>query len=423
MIESPLPHELRGRPGGGRAPLYFDKQVTFGAYSYQYIAGFGELAWDRLSQALEELEADCFVVVSESSLPKALLDEVSHRVGLIRPTTTLTFSGGERAKTAATLDRLAAGALEQGASRRSCVLGVGGGLAGNVAGLLAALLFRGIRFVQIPTTLLGMSDSVLSLKQAVNSSVGKNHIGTFHKPEFVWSNIDFLAGLPVIERKAAMCEVIKNVLAIRPGDYDEVAGLVTRAADFSVEEHLRIIELAIEQKSAVMADDPYEKREALVLEYGHTVGHALEVGMRGLMPHGIAVGVGMIVAAKIACRLELADDLVEQTHHDLLGRLDVPTAIPATIDPEALMARIRRDNKRGYLEPLADAHDMVLLQALGHPLSTGRVPLTRVPDTVIEDCIRACQARQMVHIGLARARPATEEVRVAGSAEMSTASV
>jgi 3-dehydroquinate synthetase len=389
----------RGQPQGTRR---FATIVKFGDHTYRYFAGSGPAAWDWLGGALGDLQADRFVIVSERSLPPDLLNEISRRISEVGPTSTLTFAGSESAKTVATLDTLATQALEQGATRRSCVLAVGGGLAGNVAGLLAALLFRGIRFVQIPTTLLGMSDSVLSLKQAVNSKIGKNHVGTFHTPELVWSNVDFLERLPVVERKAALCEVIKNVLAIRPADYAEVAALLNPNVDLTPEQYVRVIELAIEQKSQVMANDPYEKGDALVLEYGHTIGHALEATMRGRLTHGIAIGIGMVVEAEIGRRLGVTDDQILDAHLDLLGRLDAPTLIPLSADRDELTVRVHHDNKRGYLEPISGARDMVLLEGLGRPARTDGRPLMRVPDDVIDAGINhrtATRTTRIIDVG------------------------
>lgn len=157
------------------------------------------------------------------------------------------------------------------------MIALGGGLAGNVAGLLAGLLMRGVRLVHLPTTLLAMSDSCLSLKQGTISPLGKNHLGLFHAPAFVWSDLAFLEYLPAREIRSAPCELIKNVLAIYPGQLAEVQSRLRPAADYSQEELAWFIDLCITAKSSVMASDALEKHWALVLEYGHTIGHALEL--------------------------------------------------------------------------------------------------------------------------------------------------
>jgi len=365
--------------------------VNFGDCSYSYHAGKGQAAWDWLSGALTELHADRFLVVSDRSLPRGVILEVTRHIARVAPAVALPFAGGETRKNLSTLQSLIASATDAGVSRRTCVVAVGGGVAGNVGGMLAALMFRGVRFVQIPTTLLAMSDSVLSLKQAVSSRLGKNDVGTFHAPEFVWANIDFLSSLPVKDRQAAMCELIKNVVAIHPEDHDEVAGLLDSAGEYSAQQYVHSIRLAIEHKSSVMANDQYEKGVAMVLEYGHTVGHAVELAMAGAVPHGIAIGIGMVVAARVASHLNVADVDVGGVIAELLSRLDAPTWIPADIDAGELMARVRRDNKRGYLAPRPGTCDMVLLRDLGAPITTGSRPLTPVPEEIIQRAILECQ--------------------------------
>jgi 3-dehydroquinate synthetase len=381
-----------GRDQFASADGIFETVVGFGDHRYDYFAGAGDAAWTRLKRELTGLEADRFVLITESSLPSDLVAVVAEHASQVAPVSTLSFSGGEPAKTVATLDALAGDALRAGVTRRSCVIAVGGGLAGNIAGLLSALLFRGIRLVHVPTTLLGMSDSVLSLKQAVNSQVGKNHVGTFHTPVFVWSNVDFLERLPVVERKAALCEVIKNVVAIRPSDHEEVAGLLNPSAQFTPEQYVRIIELAIDQKTAVMERDAYEKGEALVLEYGHTVGHALEVTMNGQLTHGLAIGIGMTVAAEVAHSMGVGEKRVDDLLQELLGRLGAPTTIPAQASTDELMHRVGLDNKRGYLSQTPGRHDMVLLEAPGRALWTADKPLTQAPAEVIRGAIDARRA-------------------------------
>jgi 3-dehydroquinate synthase/2-deoxy-scyllo-inosose synthase len=377
--------------------------VTFGDHHYPYFAGSGDAAWAALKRELAKLDSDRFVLISEESLPSTLLAAVSRNVAEVGPVVNLVFPGGEMAKNVANLSRLAAATLNAGATRRSCILAVGGGMVGNIAGLLAALLFRGIRLVQIPTTLLAQSDSVLSLKQAVNSEVGKNHLGTFYAPEFVWGNVDFLEQLPVVERQAAMCEVIKNVVAIRPGDHAEVTTLLSPTGEYTAAQYVRIIELAIEQKTAVMKDDALEEGVGLVLEYGHTVGHAIEATLKGKLTHGLAVGIGMTAAAEVASQMGVGDDSVAEMVLDLLERLGAPTTIPREADPGAVMERIRLDNKRGYLKPSPGSRDMILLAAPGRALWTGNKPLTSVPEEVIRAAIDARRSTNVTPLYDARA--------------------
>jgi 3-dehydroquinate synthase/2-deoxy-scyllo-inosose synthase len=270
---------------------------------------------------------------------------------------------------------------------------LGGGLAGNVAGLLAHLFLRGARLVHIPTTLLAMSDSVLSLKQAVNSPVGKNHLGAFHAPELVWSQLDYLATLPPAQIRAALCEAIKNVIAICPARYTELAGRLRADATYSQAEFAWFIGMCVDAKQEVMAADPREKDRALVLEYGHTVGHAAELASGGSLSHGLAIGVGGLVAARIAATLGIGDPAVEDKHEALLRLNGAPTQLPAGFDAERLMQAIRLDNKRGYIPHQPGHIDMVLLSGLGQPhQASGRI-ITQVPEDVVLAGIQSRTAR------------------------------
>ena len=367
-----------------------DDLITFGDHRFPYYVRRD--GWTELLPHLADLEADRYVIVVNSAFPAALADAARRRVASVAPCTLLICPSGEPAKTLTTLEALAADALGAGVTRRSCVIALGGGLVGNVAGLLATLLFRGIRLVHLPTTLLAMSDSVLSLKQAVNSRLGKNHLGAFYAPQFVWADLAYLDTLPIVEIHAALCELIKNVLAICPERYDEVAALLRPSGSYTDDEFLRIIELSLDAKGAVMRHDAHEKEDALVLEYGHTVGHALELLAHGALPHGFGVGLGMLVAARISAMLGMLSRTDEAAHYELLRRNGAPTTIPATYALDDLAAVIALDNKRGYLPAVAGMRDMVLLERLGAPHRTNGSVLTPVPTAVVLAGITAVSA-------------------------------
>lgn len=355
--------------------------ITFGPHQYGFYVGDGPKAWSVLVERLAALEVDRFAVVTEPGVPSHFAEELVERISSdVAEAVLLRFPPGERGKTVAAVNHLAEHALRSGLTRRSGVVAFGGGLAGNVAGLLAALLFRGIRLVHAPTTLLAMSDSVLSLKQAVNSEVGKNHIGTFHTPEFVWNNLTYLESLPSDEIRGAVCEAIKNVLVISPERLDELAGTLDPGGAYTADDFRRIIDICVEAKTSVMRADPYEKGDALVLEYGHTIGHAVELLSEGRMTHGLAVGVGMLAAARVARLLGVLDAESERTHWELLELNGAPTVLPAGVEPRHVLELARLDNKRGYLRQRPGHRDMLLLEGIGHPLRYGGSLLTQVPE-------------------------------------------
>lgn len=364
--------------------------IRFGDYTYPYYLRYE--AWSELLTHLDHMEVDRFVIVTDTSFPVNLAAQARDHVASVRNCALLTFQSGESAKTLVTVARLAEDALNAGITRRSCVIALGGGLTGNVAGLLAALLFRGIRLVHVPTTFLAMSDSVLSLKQAVNMSAGKNLLGTFYPPQFVWVDLAYLQALPTAEIQSALCELIKNVVAIRPEHYDEVRATLNPRGQYSTETYRRFIELSIEAKSAVMRQDCCEKQAALALEYGHTVGHALEMVSRGTIAHGFAIGLGMLVAARIARVMGLLECSDEDAHWDLLSRNGAITVIPEAYATADVIGAVGFDNKRGYIPAVDGTAPMVLLTGLGVPHSDGRTILTSVPINLVRVGIDAVRS-------------------------------
>ncbi len=369
--------------------MTLDREVHFGNVHYPFYVRSGPAAWQELAGLLTGLRADRFLLVTDSGVPATAVSAVGRGLAEVAPVTVLRVPASEEAKNLSTVDELAKEAFTSGATRMSVFVALGGGLAGNVAGLLAHLFLRGARLVHIPTTLLAMSDSVLSLKQAVNSPVGKNHLGAFHAPELVWSQLDCLATLPTAQIRAALCEAIKNVVAICPGRYDEMAARLRADARYSQAELAWFIGMCVDAKQEVMAADPHEKGRALVLEYGHTVGHAAELVSGGRFSHGLAIGVGGLVAARIATILGVGDPAVEQAHEALLQRNGAPTHLRAGFAAERLIQAIRLDNKRGYIPHRPGYADMILLARLGQPHQHGGSIITQVPEDVVRAGIQS----------------------------------
>jgi 3-dehydroquinate synthetase len=359
--------------------------VALAGHSYPYLLSRDDRS--GLIARLRGLNADRFFLIVERPLGDRFGLPLNVAIEEVAPCHLLTFEGGERSKHLRTVNDLAEEAFGHGATRQSCVIGLGGGLTGNVAGLVAALMYRGIRLVQMPTTFLAMSDSVLSLKQTVNAGCGKNLLGTFHRPEFVWVDLGYLDTLPPQAIRSGLCELIKNVLTIIPNRHEEVAGLLIPTAVYTEASLRRFLDLSLEAKCSVMGDDPRERRSALILEYGHTVGHALELESAGEISHGIAVGLGMLVAAKIACGLGLLSAACEKAHLELLQRNGAPTSIPAPYTADRIIGRIAFDNKSGYVPRTDGFQPMILLRELGVPAYTGEFPLTPVPVALLREAI------------------------------------
>lgn len=310
---------------------------------------------------------------------------------------TLHLDADERSKSLSTVEAIVETAVRGGLTRSSVMLAMGGGLIGNVTGLAASMLFRGIRFAHLPTTPVAAFDSVLSIKQAVNLSSGKNLCGAYSTPSLIACD---LAWLTTVDRQGllnGLAEMVKNVMTVLP-DADE---LLTRsierlASETTTEALLDVLQIGIEAKAPFLAQDPKERKEALVFEYGHTFGHALEFGSGGTMRHGEAVAWGMLAAAEVSHALGHLDAAGLEKHYTAVRPLGVRRFGQQLGRMDA--ARVRRalsvDNKRGYIACGPDEVPMVLLRSIGQTLTapTGH-PLVPVSLDRIMTAVGAVDAR------------------------------
>ena len=257
------------------------------------------------------------------------------------------IAAGEAHKTldnfGAIIDALAA----LGATRDACVYALGGGVVGDLAGFAAACWMRGIDVVQLPTTLLAMVDSSVGGKTAVDIPQGKNLVGAFHPPRAVLADTTTLRTLPPRELRAGLAEAIKYGAII---DADFLHWLDTHrdallAGDAAV--LAEAIARSCAHKAAITARDPFEHGDRALLNFGHTFGHAIEAeqGYGDGLNHGEAVAVGMVLAARLSAVLGMSAHADADALRTLLDRFGLPTAIPAGLAPDALLARMRLDKK------------------------------------------------------------------------------
>jgi 3-dehydroquinate synthase len=268
--------------------------------------------------------------------------------------------GGEACKNLAEIARTTEWMAEQGFDRGAAVVAVGGGATGDHAGFVAAIYLRGIRFAQCPTTLLAMVDASVGGKTAVDLAAGKNLVGAFHQPHAVVADLGFLQTLPPRERIAGLAEVVKTGLIADAALFErleaEGATLATGAIDRTLGE---IIAASVRVKSEVVVEDERESGRRAILNFGHTVGHALEADSGYDLLHGEAVSLGMAAALSLGVSLGLTPPALRDRAIALLARLGLPVDVERRLTPQVL-SRMDVDKKRR-----ADAVRFVFVTGLG----------------------------------------------------------
>ena len=253
---------------------------------------------------------------------------------------------GEKYKNLATLGSIYDTVLAKGADRGAVLVALGGGVVGDVTGYAAATVLRGIRLMMIPTTLLAQVDSSVGGKTAVNHAEGKNLIGAFHQPSLVVSDTATFASLPEREYRAGLAEVIKYGVIL---DADLFELLETRADDVvarSPELLTDIVSRSVELKAHVVERDETEGGLRAILNFGHTVGHAIEkVTGYSRFLHGEAVAIGMIAAARVSQELGACSAEVSERLSALFATLGLESEIPADIDRAEIERAVGFDKK------------------------------------------------------------------------------
>ena len=259
--------------------------------------------------------------------------------------TVLCLPDGERTKSlkwvSAILDELVRRRYE----RKTVILALGGGVTGDLAGFAASIYLRGIPFVQVPTTLVAQVDSSIGGKTGVNHRLGKNLIGAFYQPRLVLSDPDVLRTLPAREYRAGLAEVIKYGVIADAGFFEFLEGNMRGILDLDPAALQHIIRTSSGIKATVVSEDEREGDRRRILNFGHTLGHALEtVTKYRRYKHGEAVAIGMVVAARLAAHLGLADTQVARRIRGLVLKAGLPDRVPAY--PSAALLRAMRQDKK-----------------------------------------------------------------------------
>jgi 3-dehydroquinate synthase len=246
-------------------------------------------------------------------------------------------------------------------TRSDAVIGFGGGATTDLAGFVAATWLRGVRLLQVPTSVAGMVDAAVGGKTGINTAEGKNLVGSFYAPAAVLVDFDLLDTLPRNEILAGFAEIVKCGFIGEPEILDLVEADVDRVTDPSSEEFRRVVELSIGLKARVVSADFKEGGLREILNYGHTLGHAIEYAERYRWRHGAAVAVGMVFAAELSRLAGRLSDAAVDRHRSILSSLSLPIDYPVG-RWQTLLAAMKRDKKtRG------DVLRFIVLDDIGKP--------------------------------------------------------
>ena len=295
-------------------------EVPLGERSYRVLVGAG--ARHRLLEVLP-VGVERVALVTQAGIPVEVDPGVEHRV--------FTMGEGEQSKDLGTVEDLCRDFARWGLTRGDCVVAVGGGVVTDTAGFAAAAYHRGVPVVHVSTTLLGQVDAAIGGKTGVNLPEGKNLVGAFWQPAAVLCDTDVLATLPPREYRNGLGEMAKYAFLG-----------VDRLADLPLDE---AVAACVACKAEVVGSDEREGGRRAILNYGHTLGHALETAGSYDLRHGEAVAIGLVYAAELAHRMgRISADRVAE-HRKVVGGYDLPMALPPGSDPEQLVALFARDKK------------------------------------------------------------------------------
>lgn len=249
---------------------------------------------------------------------------------------------GERAKTLRAVHRVWRDLARAGIGRDGGVVAVGGGAVTDAAGFAAATYMRGIAVAHVPTTLLGMVDAAIGGKTAIDIAEGKNLVGAFHQPAAVLADVDAIATLPKRQRASGLAEIVKCAFLVDRAAVAQVERAAPRVLDADSGALLTSVALAVEVKASVVTEDPFEQGTRVLLNFGHTLGHAYESAMRYRVTHGEAVAIGLVYACALAEVLELAPGTLRRDMERVLAAAGLPTRARL---PREVWALLGRDKK------------------------------------------------------------------------------
>lgn len=334
--------------------------VWIRAQSKHYPIYLGEEILASLKELIANDYSSFFIITDETVAP-FYLERVTSEFSELAPVYHAVVPAGEASKSFSVYQSLLDQLLELNLDRKACVVALGGGVIGDLAGFVAATYLRGIGFIQMPTTLLA-HDSSVGGKVGINHAKGKNLIGAFYHPDAVIYNTSFLRSLSEREWRSGFSELVKHSLLDSEAFFEELNAAIPTSQDLTSQTVTPFLARGIKVKARIVEADEKETGSRAFLNLGHTLAHALEkVAGYGVLTHGEAVAIGMRFALKLSQEW-FQEELPIPTFENWLKALHLPYEVPPHCQEEAILQSMKRDKKR-----IGNAIRFVLLKKLGEP--------------------------------------------------------
>lgn len=314
------------------------------AEGYSVIIGAG-VRHDYASLLQKSADAHHFAVISDANVAPLFGNALLSTLASSRRATLHVVPAGEASKTRESWARLTDELLAAGCGRDTTVIALGGGVIGDLAGFVAATYMRGVPVVQCPTSLLAMIDASVGAKTGVDTPAGKNLVGAFHPPAIVLMDVETISTLPLPHRRAGLAEAIKHGIIADASYLASVSDALPALLGADPHALLDCVTRSVEIKAEVVASDPREQGRRRILNFGHTLGHAMEQVSGYSLLHGEAVAIGMALEARLAERIGVAHQGTAQRVTEVLVRAGLPVSRPDSLPADAVLAATRADKK------------------------------------------------------------------------------
>ncbi len=359
-----------------KTKVNLDKKI-----SASYEIFIGEDILDRIGMIITKNNcASRYVIITDSNVAilhgerlLTTLKETGLKIDMIE------FPAGEASKNIDTTLDIIKKLIDIGIDRRSALIALGGGVVGDIVGFVASTYMRGIPYYQIPTTLLAQVDSSIGGKTAIDLPEGKNLMGTFYQPKGVFIDLSFLKTLPSREFNSGMAEIVKYGIIDDTELFDLLESKTKAIKDKDITLLSTIIGKSCRIKKGIIEIDEKETGLRRILNFGHTIGHAIEAESDYSISHGDAVSIGMVAATRISQKLKYLPSEDRKRIEHLIKATGLPCRIPISISTEGILARLKVDKKKED-----DANKFVLLKKLGMPFVNGGVPEEIARETIEE---------------------------------------